>query len=153
MEQFSCICRLFKNMVTLIIFRINDWIINFIFNDYLGFVGFVSSCINLISFLKKANKYENAEKTLILEYCKFGNFCEGFIFANMRNFAKVKYSQNGKITLSFTDIGKSCPSCKFKTSLICILTLFAKINSWENFQIYSIHLYSINSHSMSHITF
>ena len=55
-------------------------------------------------------------------------------------FAKVDIcSQNGKITLSFTDIGKSCPSLKFKMSLICILRLFAKIKLSRNFRIYSIH--------------
>ena len=46
---------------------------------------------------------------------------------HMQSFAKVKSSQNGKITLSFTDIGKSCTSRESQTSLICILTLFAKI--------------------------
>ena len=45
----------------------------------------------------------------------------------MQSFAKVKSSQNGKITLSFTDIGKSCTSRESQTSLICILRLFAKI--------------------------
>ena len=33
----------------------------------------------------------------------------------MRSFMKIKPSQNGKITLSFTDVGESCPSCKFLT--------------------------------------
>ena len=42
--------------------------------------------------------------------CKFGNFREGFIFA------KIKSSRNGEIALSFTDIGKTCPSRKFLTS-------------------------------------
>ena len=42
-----------------------------------------------------------------------------------------------KNILSFTDIGKSCPSRDFLTSQICILTLFAKIKSRENFRIYS----------------
>ena len=40
---------------------------------------------------------------------------------------KIKSSQNGEITLLFTDIGKSCPSFKFLTSKICLLTLFQKI--------------------------
>ena len=69
--------------------------------------------------------------------CKFGNL--GFIFretSHMRSFAKVKSSQNGKITLSFTDIGKSCFRREFKMSLIYMLTLFAKKKSRENFRIY-----------------
>ena len=46
------------------------------------------------------------------------------IFATVlfsRNFAfvKIKLSQNGKITLSFTDIGKSCLIFEFLTSQIC----------------------------------
>ena len=35
-------------------------------------------------------------------YCKFGNFCEGFIFAKL-----------GEITLSFTYEGKSCHTREF----------------------------------------
>ena len=31
-------------------------------------------------------------------------------------FVKIKSSQNGEITLSFTDIGKSCPSSDFLMS-------------------------------------
>ena len=40
---------------------------------------------------------------------------------------KLKSSQNGEITLLLTDVGKSCPSHKFLTSQICLLTLFVKI--------------------------
>ena len=40
---------------------------------------------------------------------------------------KIKPLRNGKITLSFIDIGKSCLSCDFFTSLICLLMLFTKI--------------------------
>ena len=50
---------------------------------------------------------------------------------------KIKSSRNGEITLSFTDIGKSCPSSEFLTLQICLLTLLAKINSCGNFRIYS----------------
>ena len=42
----------------------------------------------------------------------------------MRSFVKIKPSRNSKSFLSFTDIGKSCPSRDFE---ICLLTLFAKI--------------------------
>ena len=60
-------------------------------------------------------------------YYKFGNFCEGFIFAKLRSFLKTKSSRNGDITLSFIDIGKSCPSRNFLTAHICVLTLFVNI--------------------------
>ena len=46
-----------------------------------------------------------------MHYCKFGNFREDFIFAKLR--IKLKPSQNGKITLSFIDIGKACLSHEF----------------------------------------
>ena len=39
---------------------------------------------------------------------------------------RIKLSRNGEITLSFTDIGKSCLSREFLTSQICLLTLFTK---------------------------
>ena len=55
----------------------------------------------------------------------------------MRNFVKIKSSQNGEITQSFTDIDKTCLSREFVTSQICLLTLFAKIKLSENFRIYS----------------
>ena len=57
-------------------------------------------------------------------YCKFGNFREGLF---SRNFAKMKSSRNREITLSITDIGKPCPGREILTSLVCLLTLFAKI--------------------------
>ena len=37
----------------------------------------------------------------------------------MRSFVKIKSSQNGEVTLLFTDIGKSCLSREFLMSLIC----------------------------------
>ena len=42
-------------------------------------------------------------------------------------------SRNGKITQSFIDIGKSCLSREFFTSLICLLMLFAKIKFSRKF--------------------
>ena len=44
----------------------------------------------------------------------------------MRSCMKIEALQNGKITLLFTDIGKSCPSREFLKSQMCILTLFAE---------------------------
>ena len=43
----------------------------------------------------------------------------------LRNFASVKLkpSQNGEITLSLTDVGKSCPSRDFLTSQMSLNTI------------------------------
>ena len=73
---------------------------------------------------------------LTCNYCKFGNFCEDFIFGetwHMQSFVKIKPSRNGKIALLFIDIGKSCISHEFFTSLICLLMLFAKIKLSQKF--------------------
>ena len=56
----------------------------------------------------------------------------------MRSFVEIKSSHDGEITLSITDIGKACHSPEFQMSLICLLTLFAKIKFWrKNPRIYS----------------
>ena len=44
----------------------------------------------------------------------------------MQSFVKIKSSWNGEITLLFTNIGKSCPSCKFLSTQICLKSLFMK---------------------------
>ena len=46
--------------------------------------------------------------------------------SHMGSCVKKQSSQNGEITLSFTDIGTPCPSREFLTPQICLLTLFAK---------------------------
>ena len=46
---------------------------------------------------------------------------------HMRRFVKLKSSQNDKITVLFTETGKSFPSREFKKALICLLMLFAKM--------------------------
>ena len=46
----------------------------------------------------------------------------------MRSLGNIKASKTGEMVLSFTDVGKSCPSCKFSKSQICLSKLFAKIN-------------------------
>ena len=51
----------------------------------------------------------------------------------MLSFVKIKSWQNGEITLSFTDIEKSCPSREFLASQICLLTLFARIKTSRKF--------------------
>ena len=45
----------------------------------------------------------------------------------MRSVEKINPSRNGNITLSLSDVGKSCPSSEFFNWEICLLTLFAKI--------------------------
>ena len=57
----------------------------------------------------------------------------------MQSLVKIKSLRNGEITLSFTDIGKSCPSSEFLPSQVCLLALFRKKYSHENFWIYSKH--------------
>ena len=53
--------------------------------------------------------------------------------SHMRSFEKINTSRNDEIALSFTDLGKSCPSREFLTSQICILTIFAKIKFSRKF--------------------
>ena len=57
---------------------------------------------------------------------------------------KIRESRNGEITLSFTDIGKSCPSCYFLTFQICFLTLFGIIKFLRKFT--NLQLYLISMH-------
>ena len=66
------------------------------------------------------------------EYCKFGTF-RGFFYLRLRSFVKIKPSRNDKSTLSFTDVGKSCPSRVFLTLQICLLTLSSKIKFSRKF--------------------
>ena len=58
----------------------------------------------------------------------------------MRSFVKTRSLHNGEITLSITDIGKSCPSREFKRGKYVFLTPFAKTKFRENFRIYSMPL-------------
>ena len=51
----------------------------------------------------------------------------GFYFRE--TFVKLKPSRNK--SLSFTDIGKSCPSREYLTWQVCLLTLFAKLEMFE----------------------
>ena len=50
-------------------------------------------------------------------------FSRIFAYAKLR---EIKFSQNGEIILSFTDMGKSCHSGDSFMSQICLLTLFPK---------------------------
>ena len=54
-------------------------------------------------------------------------------------FAKTKPSWNDNMTLSFTDVGKLCPSREFLTSLICLLTLFAKNKILTRISEFTVH--------------
>ena len=42
----------------------------------------------------------------------------------MRCFVKTEPSPNGEITMSLTDVGKSCPGRKFLMSQICFFEAF-----------------------------
>ena len=55
------------------------------------------------------------------------------LFSRKAKFRENKSSQNGRITLSFTDIWKLCLSREFLASQICLLTLFAKIKLSRKF--------------------
>ena len=46
---------------------------------------------------------------------------------------KINPRQNGRITLSFTEIGKSCPSGEFLTLQICLFALLAKLKFSRKF--------------------
>ena len=61
----------------------------------------------------------------------------------MRSFVNIKPSRNSKFSLLFSDTCKSCLSRELWASQICLLTLFAKINSRENFRIYSMSVCSL----------
>ena len=66
-------------------------------------------------------------------------FLRGFYFHEASHiFVKIKSSRNGGITLSLTDIGKSCPSHNFLMSQICGLMLFAKISEFTVSHIHNI---------------
>ena len=86
----------------------------------------VGNHMSRLNYVEGRNYYYSLQRSysrlLADDYCKFGNFREGF---NSRNL-KIKPSRNSEITLSFTDGGKSCPCREFLTLQICLLTLFAK---------------------------
>ena len=56
----------------------------------------------------------------------------------MQSFVKIKSLRNGKITLSFTDICKSCLSWDLLMLQICLLTLLTKKIIAKISEIYSI---------------
>ena len=51
----------------------------------------------------------------------------------MRSFVIIESSRSGEVTLSFTDVGTSCPCREFLTPQICLLTLVAKIKFSRKF--------------------
>ena len=61
---------------------------------------------------------------ILAGYCSTVN---SEIFARVLFSMKIKSLLNGEITLSLTDIDKSCPSREFLKSQICLLTLIVKI--------------------------
>ena len=55
----------------------------------------------------------------------------------MRSFVKIKFSRNGEITLSFTDEDQSCHSRQFLGRKYVFKRYSRKLNSRENFRMYS----------------
>ena len=51
----------------------------------------------------------------------------------MRSFVKIKSFGNGKVSLSFVIMAKSCPSHEFLMWQICLFTLFTKLKSSRKF--------------------
>ena len=64
-----------------------------------------------------------SERDCPVLYCKFKNFCEGFIFEKL---VKIKSLRIVQITIPFTDIGKSGPCCEFLTLQLCVFMLFCE---------------------------
>ena len=85
-------------------------------------------------------KYSIRHYNLLLQFRKLSR---GFYFREtshmLRSFLKIKSSQNGEITLLFTDIGKSCTSCNFLAPQECLLTLFTETKFLRYFRFYSIY--------------
>ena len=67
----------------------------------------------LLSSFAPLYEYQRCKVETQMYYCKFGNVCEGFIFAKYAKFREKKTLRNGEITPSFIDKGKSCPSSEF----------------------------------------
>ena len=61
----------------------------------------------------------------------------------------IKPSRNGKITPKFTVIGKSCLSCEFETSQICLLTLFAKKKFSRKFSEFTVKKHNIGEYLLN----
>ena len=55
------------------------------------------------------------------------------LFSRLRSFVKIKSLRNVEISLSFADLGKSCPSRETLTSQLFLVTLFAKIKLSRKF--------------------
>ena len=77
---------------------------------------FLSYVALLLFTLIKKSFCEDDFSTRKLSIMQFINTVHSEIFARVlfsRSFAKMKPSRNGEITLSFIDVGKSCPSRAF----------------------------------------
>ena len=78
----------------------------------------------MVPVMMTRTKISPTNVTVNSEIFARADFCET---SHVRSFVKMKSSRNREITLSVTDIGKPCPSHEILTSLVCLLTLFAKI--------------------------
>ena len=62
----------------------------------------------------------------------------------LRSFVKIKPSQIGDITLSFTDIGKACPVRDFLRRKCVVYRYTRKSNYREKFRIDSIYSWTLD---------
>ena len=110
----------------------NTMLLNFLFIMFLSYFVLLFSLI--IRFLRR---FFTTSKLSIMQFTNTvhsENFTRVYFReTSRRSFAKMKPSRNSKITPSFIDAGKSCPSREFLTLQICILKLFAKIKFSRKF--------------------
>ena len=65
---------------------------------------------------KHFHRRQNQATCVVIGVAVNSEFSRGFYFREtsyVRSFVKIKFSRNGEITMSFTDIGESCPSHDF----------------------------------------
>ena len=97
---------------------------------------------NVSEYLTNISEYIANVSEYLANAWKHYNTVNSEIFARVlfsQNFAYTKFHENKilvkwrKITLSFTDIGKPCPSFEFLMLQICVLTIFWKIKFSQKF--------------------
>ena len=97
------------------------------------------------------NTYRIWNKACQWLYCKFG------IFFARALLSKIKPSRNSKITLLFTDIGKSCLSWEFWASKICLLNALREnkiLTKKSEFTVFKKHCKMMDWHTVqTHIRF
>ena len=90
----------------------------------------------MLKRLRQYNIIKHRQKDSCMANTVNSEIFTSFIFretSHMRSFVKIKPSRNGNITLSCTNVGKSCPRSEFLTLQICLLTIFAKLKFSRKF--------------------